>query len=47
MLMTVTADKSALAELVENFVAMKDLWLIFGILIVLIIIYKILEKRKR
>lgn len=42
--MTVTADKSALIELAESFIAMWDLWLIFGILIVLMITYKMLEK---
>lgn len=45
MLMTVTADKSALIELADGFAAMWDLWLIFGVLIVLIVTYKILQKR--
>jgi len=44
--MTVTADKSALAELAEGFAAEWDLWMIFGILIVLIITYKVLERRR-
>jgi len=43
LIMTVTADKSALAELVENLVAMGDLCLIFGIVVVLIITYKVFE----
>lgn len=46
--MTVAADKGALAELVESILAMKGLWLIFGILIAIIITYityKMLEKR--
>ena len=43
--MTVTVDKSAFAELVDSFVAMRYLWLIFGILVVIIVTCKMLEKR--
>lgn len=45
LFMTVAADKSALAELAESFIAEWDLWLILGIVIGLIIAYKIFEKR--